>query len=41
MMLPERFNLHFSTPRAVADEMHSFAANLREVIGELHIVISN
>jgi carnitine O-acetyltransferase len=41
MLLPERFNLHLSTPRPVADEMHRFAAELCEAIGEMQTVISN
>ena len=41
MLLPERFNLHLSTPRPVADEMHRFTAKLCEAIGEMQTVISN
>ena len=41
MLLPERFNLHLSTPRPVADEMHRFTAKLCEAIGEMQTVIAN
>jgi carnitine O-acetyltransferase len=41
MLLPERFNLHLSTPRAGADAMHRFAVNLRGAISELQAVLTN
>jgi carnitine O-acetyltransferase len=35
VLLPDRFNLYLSTPRAVADEMFVFAGKLREAVREL------
>ncbi len=35
VLLPERFNLYLSTPLAVADQMESFAEELRGVVAEL------
>lgn len=35
VLLPDRFHAYLSTPRPVADQMHAFAARLREAIAEL------
>jgi len=35
VLLPERFHLYLSTPRTVAGQMRTFAARLREAVGEL------
>jgi carnitine O-acetyltransferase len=35
MLLPDRFGLHLSAPRPVADEMHRFAEELRVAVREL------
>jgi carnitine O-acetyltransferase len=40
MLLPDRFNLHLSTPHPVADEMRLFTVKLREAIGELQALLS-
>jgi carnitine O-acetyltransferase len=40
VLLPGRLNVYLSTPRAVADEMHSFAAELRRAVPELHALLS-
>ncbi|MGD9525366.1 choline/carnitine O-acyltransferase [Pseudonocardia sp.] len=34
-LMPTRFDLYLSTPRAVADRMHDFARHLRDAIAEL------
>jgi carnitine O-acetyltransferase len=35
VLLPDRLNVYLSTPQAVADQMHTFAAELRSSIAEL------
>jgi carnitine O-acetyltransferase len=40
VLLPDRFNVYLSTPRAVADEMFSFAAELRRAIPELQALLA-
>jgi carnitine O-acetyltransferase len=40
VLLPDRFNLHLSTPRPVADEMLLFTDELREAIRELQELLS-
>jgi carnitine O-acetyltransferase len=35
VLLPDRFNLYLSTPRAVGEEMHRFAEHLRRAVAEL------
>ncbi len=40
MLLPDRFNLHLSTPRPVKDEMHLFIDELRKAIRELQDLLS-
>jgi len=41
VLLPDRLNLHLSTPRAVADEMLLFADKLREAVRELQDLLSS
>ncbi len=40
VLLPDRFNLYLSTPQPVADQMHTFAARLREAVGELQDLLA-
>ncbi|MDX8035373.1 choline/carnitine O-acyltransferase [Lentzea sp. BCCO 10_0856] len=40
VLLPDRFNLYLSTPRPVAEEMHTFAARLGEAIHELQDLLA-
>jgi carnitine O-acetyltransferase len=40
VLLPTRFNVYLSTPRAVADEMHTFATELRRAIPELQTLLA-
>jgi carnitine O-acetyltransferase len=40
MLLPDRFDLHLSAPRPVADEMHRFAEELRVAARELQDLLS-
>ncbi|WP_394618831.1 choline/carnitine O-acyltransferase [Lentzea sp. JNUCC 0626] len=40
VLLPDRFNLYLSTPRAVAEEMHKFATYLGEAITELQDLLA-
>jgi len=40
VLLPGRFHVYLSTPRAVAGEMHSFAAELRRAIPELQALLA-
>jgi carnitine O-acetyltransferase len=40
VLLPGRFNVYLSTPRAVAGEMFSFAAELRRAIPELQALLA-
>ncbi|OZM71840.1 carnitine O-acetyltransferase [Amycolatopsis antarctica] len=40
VLLPERFNLHLSTPRAVAGEMHLFAEQVRVAVRELRDLLA-
>ncbi|WP_067689737.1 choline/carnitine O-acyltransferase [Nocardia jejuensis] len=35
VLLPDRWNLYLATPRSVAQQMHGFADNLRQVVAEL------
>ncbi|MFD3607579.1 choline/carnitine O-acyltransferase [Streptomyces atroolivaceus] len=41
VLLPDRFNLYLSTPRAVADQMHAFAEHLREAVAELRGLLAD
>ncbi|WP_328860320.1 choline/carnitine O-acyltransferase [Streptomyces sp. NBC_00306] len=41
VLLPERFNLYLSTPLAVADQMESFAEELRGVVTELRGLLAD
>lgn len=41
VLLPDRFNLYLSTPRAVADQMHAFAEHLREAVAELRDLLTD
>jgi carnitine O-acetyltransferase len=40
VLLPDRLNVHLSTPRPVADAMFEFAGQLRVAIGELQSLLS-
>jgi carnitine O-acetyltransferase len=40
VLLPERFNLYLSTPSAVAEQMHTFAEELRGAVAELRELLS-
>ncbi|WP_158883199.1 choline/carnitine O-acyltransferase [Amycolatopsis anabasis] len=40
VLLPDRFNIYLSTPRAVADEMHAFAGELRKAVAELQDLLA-
>ncbi|WP_127783167.1 choline/carnitine O-acyltransferase [Rhodococcus sp. X156] len=40
VLLPERFHLHLSTPRAVDQQMQAFAAQLRSVVPELQSLLA-
>ncbi|MER7399184.1 choline/carnitine O-acyltransferase [Streptomyces sp. NPDC000151] len=40
VLLPDRFNLYLSTPRAVADQMHAFADHLRTAVAELRELLT-
>jgi carnitine O-acetyltransferase len=40
VLLPDRFNLYLSTPRAVADQMRVFADRLREAVYELRDLLA-
>lgn len=39
-LLPDRFNLYLSTPRAVSDQMSVFAGKLPEALRELHDLLA-
>lgn len=41
VLLPERFNVYLSTPRPVADQMHTFADRLREAVAELRELLGS
>lgn len=41
VLLPNRFNLYLSTPRAVAGQMHAFADRLREAVAELRELLTD
>ena len=41
VLLPERFHLYLSTPKAVADQMHAFAERLREAVAELRELLED
>lgn len=41
VLLPDRFNLYLSTPRAVAGQMHAFADRLREAVAELRELLTD
>ncbi|ABD10445.1 hypothetical protein ThrDRAFT_03021 [Frankia casuarinae] len=40
VLLPDRFNLYLSTPRAVADGMYAFADQLQQVVTELQDLLA-
>ncbi|MGP3998583.1 choline/carnitine O-acyltransferase [Streptomyces sp. 8N706] len=40
VLLPDRFHVYLSTPLAVADGMHAFAARLREAVHELRELLA-
>ncbi len=40
VLLPDRFNLYLSTPKAVADQMHRFADKLTEAVHELQELLA-
>jgi carnitine O-acetyltransferase len=40
VLLPDRFNLYLSTPRTVQDQMHAFAASLRDAVSELRELLA-
>jgi carnitine O-acetyltransferase len=40
VLLPGRFNVYLSTPRTVADEMYTFATELRRAIPELQALLA-
>ncbi|MGP3948791.1 choline/carnitine O-acyltransferase [Streptomyces sp. 7N604] len=40
VLLPDRFHVYRSTPLAVADGMHAFAARLREAVHELRELLA-
>jgi carnitine O-acetyltransferase len=40
VLLPDRFNIYLSTPRAVSDAMYVFADRLRDAVTELQALIS-
>jgi carnitine O-acetyltransferase len=40
VLLPDRFNLYLSTPQTVADQMHVFAAKLRDAVAELQDLLA-
>ncbi|MBL1073906.1 choline/carnitine O-acyltransferase [Nocardia sp. 2] len=40
VLLPDRWNLYLATPKSVAAEMHTFAANLRTVTEELAALLA-
>lgn len=40
VLLPDRFNLYLSTPRAVAGAMHAFAGHLRTAVRELQDLLA-
>jgi carnitine O-acetyltransferase len=40
LLLPERLNIYLSTPAAVADDMHTFATELRRAIAEIEILLT-
>ncbi|MEU8709050.1 choline/carnitine O-acyltransferase [Streptomyces sp. NPDC048565] len=41
VLLPDRFNLYLSTPRAVAGQMHAFADHLRDAVTELRELLAD
>ncbi|WP_019633472.1 choline/carnitine O-acyltransferase [Actinomadura atramentaria] len=41
VLLPDRFNVYLSTPRAVADAMESFAGHLRDAVAELRALLAD
>ena len=41
VLLPDRFNLYLSTPRAVAAEMYAFADQLRIAVHELEQLLAS
>ncbi|WP_131742008.1 choline/carnitine O-acyltransferase [Actinomadura roseirufa] len=40
VLLPDRFHVYLSTPRAVADGMHAFAAELRRAVEEIEDLLA-
>jgi carnitine O-acetyltransferase len=40
VLLPDRLNVYLSTPRAVADDMHTFADELATAIDELQVLLA-
>ncbi|MEC3980723.1 choline/carnitine O-acyltransferase [Amycolatopsis sp. H20-H5] len=40
VLLPDRLNIYLSTPEAVADEMHAFAAKLTDAVTELRELLA-
>ncbi|REE95650.1 choline/carnitine O-acyltransferase [Thermomonospora umbrina] len=40
VLLPDRFNVYLSTPRPVADAMHTFAGHLRDTVRELRELLA-
>jgi carnitine O-acetyltransferase len=40
VLLPDRLKLYLSTPAAVADQMHVFAAQVQEALGEIEDLLS-
>lgn len=40
VLLPDRFNLYLSTPRAVAEQMHTFAGCLQDAVAELRELLA-
>lgn len=39
VLLPDRFHLYLSTPRPVAEQMHTFAVELRRAVGEMRALL--
>jgi carnitine O-acetyltransferase len=40
VLLPQRFNLYLSTPRAVADQMFAYAGHLRDAVRDLTALLA-
>ncbi|MFI6865439.1 choline/carnitine O-acyltransferase [Nocardia sp. NPDC050406] len=41
VMLPDRWNLYLATPKTVAEQMHTFAGNLRSAVTELSNLLAS